>query len=372
MTTHQSLTLSGYGAPLKVEHLPIPTADAGSAIIRVLATPIPPHYRYLTGSANSGFALSFPLTPGSGAVARIHSVGPDAVYLKPGDLVFFSVLISGRDDQDASILLGFHGGLTDASKKLMDGVWRNGTYAEYAKVPLETVFKLDENILIKQMGYAPAELASLNHALVAYGGLRDIDLKAGEKIIVAPSTGKFSGAGVAVALAMGAVVIAAGRNKGALEQVQEAFAYTGRLRIVQLTGDVSVDTQALITASGDPGGADAYLDLSPAAAAKSTHIAAAIGALRTRGRVSFMGGIYDTVEIPYIVVMYKSLRIQGKYMYDRQDVLGLIKLVEAGLLKVGSEGGLLKLEKFGLHDFEKALDTAEANPGWGQLTVLEP
>lgn len=239
-------------------------------------------------------------------------------------------------------------------------------------MPLETVFKLDENILVKQMGYTPAELASLNYALVAYGGLRDIDLKAGEKIIVAPSTGKFSGAGVAVALAMGAVVIAAGRNKGALEQVQKAFAYTGRLRIVQLTGDVSADTQALITASGDPAGADAYLDLSPHAAAKSPHIAAVIGALRTRGRVSFMGGIFDTVEIPYIVVMYKSLRIQGKYMFDRQDVLSLIKLVEAGLLKVGSEGGLLKLEKFGLHDFEKALDAAEANPGWGQLTVLEP
>lgn len=122
MTIHQALTLSGYGATPKVEQVPLPTADAGSAIIRVLATPIPPHYRYLTGSASSGFALSFPLTLGSGAIARVHSVGPDAVYLKPGDLVLFSVLVSGRDDQDASILLGFHGGLTDASKKLMDGV----------------------------------------------------------------------------------------------------------------------------------------------------------------------------------------------------------------------------------------------------------
>ena len=89
--------------------------------------------------------------------------------------------------------------------------WRDWTYAEYAKVPLENCFPLDEERLLTPvdnggLGYSIETLTQLPRLLVPYGGLVDIKLQAGETIIIAPATGMFGGRAVEVALAMGAQV----------------------------------------------------------------------------------------------------------------------------------------------------------------------
>jgi hypothetical protein len=93
----------------------------------------------------------------------------------------------------------------------MTGEWRDWTYAEYAKVPLENCVLLDETRLLGPienggLGYNVENLTQLHRLLVPYGGLRDIQLQAGETIIIAPATGAFGGRAVEVALAMGAQV----------------------------------------------------------------------------------------------------------------------------------------------------------------------
>ncbi len=64
------------------------------------------------------YAYPTPLVTGTGAVGRIAAVGPDAVLLKEGDLVFFDCTIRGRDDEGAIMLSGIAEGGTDASRKL--------------------------------------------------------------------------------------------------------------------------------------------------------------------------------------------------------------------------------------------------------------
>ncbi len=65
-----------------------------------------------------------------------------------------------------------------------------------------------------------------------------MDLKAGETVIVAPSTAHFGSAGVLAALAMGAGrVIAMGRNKEALEHLK-TYDSMDRIRPVRIPGDV--------------------------------------------------------------------------------------------------------------------------------------
>jgi hypothetical protein len=49
--------------------------------------------------------------------------------------------------------------------------------------------------------YSLADLPYLASPLVAYGGLRDIDLKVGETVIVAPATSGYNSAAVEVASA---------------------------------------------------------------------------------------------------------------------------------------------------------------------------
>ena len=93
----------------------------------------------------------------------------------------------------------------------MHGEWRNSTYANYAKVPLENCFPLDEKLLLGSpseggMGYKIEDLAYIPRPLVPYGGLVDIRLTAGETIVIAPATGSFGGAAVEAAIAMGARV----------------------------------------------------------------------------------------------------------------------------------------------------------------------
>ena len=153
--------------------------------------------------------------------------------------------------------------------------WKDSTYAEYAQVPLETYEILDEGKLCGKMGYEIAELAYVFAFLVPYGGLRDIGLKAGETVIVSPATGAFGGAAVLVALAMGARVIAMGRNVEALQRIKKR---SERIETVPITGDVLKDLEALKSF----GAVDAFFDISPPEAAKSTHIKSGILALRRK------------------------------------------------------------------------------------------
>ena len=157
----------------------------------------------------------------------------------------------------------------------MRGEWKDSTYAEYAKVPLETCDLLDEGRLCGRMGYEIGNLAYLSTLLVPYGGLRDIDLKAGETVIVSPATGAFGGAAVLVALAMGARVIAMGRNVEALDRIKKR---SKRIETVPITGDILKDSEALKSF----GAVDAFFDISPPEAAKSTHIKSGILALKRK------------------------------------------------------------------------------------------
>lgn len=55
-----------------------------------------------------------------------------------------------------------------------------------------------------------------------------------------------------MALAMGATVVACGRNEKTLNSMKETFdkSHPGRLRTVILTGDVDTDTKAMVATSG--------------------------------------------------------------------------------------------------------------------------
>ena len=113
---------------------------------------------------------------------------------------------------------------------------------------------------------------------VPFGGLRNVDGKTGEKVIITPATGAFGSAAVVAALAMGARVVTMGRNVEALERLKPSSS-EGRIRIVQNTGDVMADVKELTK----DGPADVFFDISPGKAAKSTHFESCIQGAEARG-----------------------------------------------------------------------------------------
>ncbi|KAL9100589.1 MAG: hypothetical protein Q9163_004048 [Psora crenata] len=372
MSTFRAAVLSSHSSPIALQTLPKPEVTPGSVLVRILAVSIIPYTKEVLDGSRE-YPLAFPIVPGGLATGRVEEVGPDAVRLTPGQLVFCDFTINGRDDPTVQILMGFLGGAPGSPEmKLMEGEWRNGTFSELAKFPLENVFPMDEDILVKQRGYSFADLCHMGICMVPYGGLAEINVKPGDTVIVAPATGKFGGAAVNTLIAMGATAIAAGRNEAVLKALESTYAATGRIKIVTLTGDEAKDTEAFKKLTPQGAGADAYIDLSPPAAAKSTHIAAAIAAIKAFGSVMLMGGILGNIEIPYSLLVFKNLRLQGKLMYERAQIQQMIKLAEAGNLPLGQDSGVQIEGPYGLDKLETALDKAAESPNWGSMVVLAP
>jgi threonine dehydrogenase-like Zn-dependent dehydrogenase len=363
---HRSLVLTSFDEPLAVKTLPTPNLLSGSAIVQILSVPILSYASKLYSGAMQ-YPLHLPLTVGGGAIGRVLSVSSDATSIAPGQLVLVDPMIRGRDDPTKSILLGVHGGISEGAARLMAGDWRDGSCAEFARWPLENVHALDERKLVQEQGYTFHELAYLVRLLVPLGGLSELDVRAGERVVIAPATGQFGGAAVEVALAMGADVVICGRNSAVLENMKATLdpVYPpGKIDIVQLSGDVDADVKELTR----NGACDKYIDFSPAAAAQSTHIMACLMALRKGGKACFQGGIPGPVNVPYLLVMFNDLQICGKFMYERQGVKDLIRLVEAGRLKFD----VSTVQAFGLEEWEKAFDVASRKTAWREVSVFDP
>jgi D-arabinose 1-dehydrogenase-like Zn-dependent alcohol dehydrogenase len=169
----------------------------------------------------------------------------------------------------------------------MADVWRDGTMAEYVKMPLENCYPLNEERLCRELGYTLPDLMYLLFLLVPYGGLRDIDVQPGETVVVCPATGGFSAAGVLVAAGMGAKVIAASRNEKELARVKKYVRQSqgSSIETVAITGDEAADMASIQRY----GSIDAIIDLTPFGADESTHLKTAMQCLRRGGRVSLMG-----------------------------------------------------------------------------------
>ncbi|KAH7081314.1 alcohol dehydrogenase [Paraphoma chrysanthemicola] len=364
--THAALLQTTYAQPLELKSLPTPHPTPGSVIIRINYAPV---LSYSKGIFNGtrGYSYPTPLVPGSSGIGRVAALGLDATSLEVGQLVFVDSVIRSRDDPTDVFLMGITQGGTKGGARLMRDVWRNGTYAEYVAVPLENVAVMNEEKLLGKLGYKESELAGLARYGVPYGGLRDIGLEVGETIIVTPATGAFGGAAVAMALAMGAKVIAAGRNERKLKGLVEQFGEE-RVKIVKITEDVADHVEALKQAAGGP--IDAVFEISPPMAAESTHLKSAILAVRHGGRVSLMGGILEDYAIPLRDIMRKNLVLRGKWMCERADVKHLVRMVENGILKIGERGGVKSVGEYGFEDWEEAFEVASKEAGWDSAVIL--
>ncbi|KAK7755989.1 hypothetical protein SLS62_001931 [Diatrype stigma] len=369
MSSATNLIVPSISSPLalRVEEAPIPEAQRGTAVVEILASVIGPGYGFLLSTPLPFLSFPTPSIWGNNAIGRVVSTGPDAAKLEKGQLVFVDEFIEARDDPNVAIIAGLMDGLSAQSKKLASGAWRNGTWTTHAVVALENATPLDEGLLLGKLGYDVSELTYLTRFTVAYGGMSAMGVKPGETVIVGPATGQFSGAAVEVASALGARVIALGRNTEVLSRLKETFA---RVETVILSGDVEEDAKA-IQAFGP---ADAFIDISPTKAsnAKLTHITSALKSLRRHGRVSLMGGIAGDISIPYQLVMMNNIEIKGRWMYTRDEVREVVKLVETGLLKLGKSAGHTVHGKFKLDEWQAALDTAANHDTWGSVVTFTP
>jgi NADPH:quinone reductase-like Zn-dependent oxidoreductase len=364
--------MKAFKQPLVLEESPLPpTAESGTAIVRTLSSPINDHTKaHISGQGV--LTIPEPFYPGASSIARVLAVGPDAVALRPGQLVFVHGLGTARDDaENTQVLLSLHRGNalgTERAGKLFDqtkGYWR-----DVGSVPLENCIALDEKRLIDELGYTFADLTYFNRLSVAYGSIGAAKLVPGETLVVAPATGVYSGAVAEVAAQLGVRVIALTRAASKLKPLTSRHS---NITPVELTGDQEADVAAIraLLPFGRLG-ADVFIDVSPGAATQNPHhFNVGLEVLRPGARAVLSGSLF-TAPLPYFSMMLRNITITGKFMFTREEVVLIARLVEAGTVKLGKQAGHEVGGEFKFEEWEKALDVAQEFTGWGKHVTFTP
>jgi len=350
--------LERLGGKLSLKDIPIPEARPRSVLVRIKASSLMSYLKpYVEGKLPHYNPPKSEFTIGTNGIGIVEAVGRDVWHITPGQRRMLSSHFAARENVEdpAQILIGLTAGAS-AEPVLAD--WPDGTLAEYALAPVEVVTPADG---LDHIG--AAQLAAVTRCIIPYGGLLRGRLAAGETLIVNGATGAYGSAAVLLGVAMGAArVVAAGRNRAALEAV--AAAAGPRVSTLALTGDIAADAGALRRASG--GGAHIAFDMVGQARDPNATLAA-LHSLRRGGRLVLMGSMTVDLPIPYTALMLNSWEIIGQFMYPAGAYLRLLDLLRSGLLDLSP----IRPRTYPLAGLPEAMDAA-ATAGSLEYVVVEP
>ena len=75
------------------------------------------------------------------------------------------------------------------------------------------------------------------------------------------------------------------------------------------------------------------------------------------------------VAIPHGIIMHKNIRLYGKWMYEREDIVDIFKMVETGLLDLN----FMKIVgEYPLEKYKEAWDHAAEMAGFGETVLIKP
>lgn len=354
-------TLDTTGSPLVVEEVADPALRSGGVSLRMLAVQVPAYTRVLVEGGRGSIAT--PTVLGIGGVATVEQVADDVTTVRPGETVLCTgFLRSGRVAEPEEVLLGWTGiggrGTTTATTDRMRRLWRTGTFAERAVMPASTVVALPGADAFGD----PTKLAFLPWLSVAAGAVERSAMTAGDRVVVLGASGQMGGAVVLLALARGASrVVAVGRDAGSLDRLG---ASDPRVRAVRSVGTRDEDAAA-IGAAVD-GEADVVIDaLGPTPTPDLTM--AGFDRLHTDGTMVLLGGVRQTLPIPYGELMRRRITLRGSWMCSEETAFRVWRQVQAGVIDLGS----LEVVTVDIDDPAAALARAERTRGLS-IVVLTP
>jgi NADPH:quinone reductase-like Zn-dependent oxidoreductase len=186
----KAIVIRKFGDPgvLNLEDVPEPTLEAGEIAVKVRAVTVNQTLDVALRAGKYARRPPLPHVPGSDAAGEVTAVATDVTSPKVGDRVVCHPIL-GRQPSGAPKLLGVD-------------TW--GTYAEFVKVPANTV-----QIVPDALDFVTAAVVG-RHGPLAFTQLRDrAQLKPGEWVLVMGAAGGLGSALVQAAKYLGARVIAA-------------------------------------------------------------------------------------------------------------------------------------------------------------------
>lgn len=262
-----------FGAPKRASlaECPDPVPGAREVLVEICAAPVN-YVDLLVIGGTYQFRPELPFIPGKGPAGIVRTAGAQVAALKPGVRV---------------LAMAEYGG-----------------YAERVAVPADQCYRLPD-----AMTFEDAASISLAYD-TAWFALRERGrLQPGETVLVLGATGAVGGAGVRLAKAMGATVLAATASPAKFDLLRAA----GADAIIDLSQpDLRESLRTQVHAATDGRGADVVLD-----PLGGDVFDAALRALAWRGRlvvIGFAAGRIPTLKANYLLL--KNIEVSGLQISD--------------------------------------------------------
>jgi NADPH:quinone reductase-like Zn-dependent oxidoreductase len=209
----KAIVIRRYGGPDVLELLDWPEPEVGPSdvLIRVHAVTVGRVLDVEVRERGADFHAGLPRILGSDPAGVVEAVGPEVTGFRRGDrVVCTSTLFCGRCGYCQS-------GLTNACvEHRVVGVHVDGGYAEYCAVPEATVVRVPNHVTLEQAAAMGVAYPIAWNLLRRAGGLRP-----GDDALIMGAGGGLGIAGVLVARALGARVIAAAGADWKLERCRD-------------------------------------------------------------------------------------------------------------------------------------------------------
>ncbi|KAJ4305674.1 hypothetical protein N0V90_001205 [Kalmusia sp. IMI 367209] len=171
--TCRAVVIDAPGAPWTLKSIPTPQAQQGEVLIKVLACGVCHSDSFLQQGA-FGDGASFPRIPGHEIIGNIVALGPGETRWKVGQKVG-----GGWHGAHDGTCKGCNKGLYQmCESRLVNGVSRDGGYAEYCTLRSEAVIRLPDDA--DPAAYAPILCAGV----AVFNGIRQMNPTSGSVVAV--------------------------------------------------------------------------------------------------------------------------------------------------------------------------------------------
>jgi NADPH:quinone reductase-like Zn-dependent oxidoreductase len=315
-TTMKAVRFHEHGGPevLRYEDAPVPQIGPNEALVRVRACAMN-HLDLWTRTGVRGWQIPLPHILGNDIAGEVAAVGREVRHIAVGMECFVHPGVPGGPSRER-----LSGDDNIAPDYDIMGLFRDGGYAQYARVPGDNVFPKPANLGWEETAAFPLTFLTAWHML----GARRADAHAGETVLV---IGGSSGVGVAaiqVAKAKGCHVIA---TVGNAEKAARARALGADETIDHYEHKGAIHKQ--VYALTDKRGVDVVVEhVGPAVFAQC------LKALCKGGRLVTCGATSGPVcELDIQLLFAKHITVMGSFMGGMGEMLELLPLVESGALK---------------------------------------
>ena len=343
----KAMVLRAFKQPMELEELRRPTPGPGEALVRVRACGLcGTDVKVADGAIDT---VLLPLIPGHELAGEVVELGPPGVApdswpVAVGDhVVVHAYVTCGRcwycrnareNNCERAARLGFE---------------RPGGFGEYVTAPVENCYRVPVSLPFEQASILSGTLATPFHALRHQGRIT-----AGETVVIF-GVGGLGIHAVQLARELGGRVIAVDVDDAKLELAIRLGASTA----LPWSDSVASEIRALT----DGEGADVVVPVVGGGALPSV-LPQAFGALRRCGRLVLLGylrGVPLTVDTHELI--YNAWEIRGSRSSTTQDLLDVIRLVEAGRVQP------VVARSVPVEQADMALDELRGRPPVGRLVL---